>query len=386
MRRILAIFPAIAVAFFLAASAPAQVASELAQKLRDYARLDGEVTQCFKDGKYEDAAAKCDEMIKITAVASGPWYNKACALARLGKTDAAFEALSQSIGKGFIDVEHMKEDPDLESLRGDKRFAEALAKAEVICRKVNGGGEMAGVKTVEGSPKDGLAYRLRMSPNATKGKPNRVIIWLHPSGGSMNPAVESLAPKFIEKGFALLVPTRKAWGGWSDADVDQLTQGTLPEIEKVEGIDVRKPILFGFSAGGQVALLLWQQDPSRWGGIVLDASYPVTMTEEGYKAGMKLPEGDAARQVPIFVLVGDKDPSAALWKRLCPEWVKAGIPVRVGFVRNGTHQWLFGEPQLKALYAWLADVVAGKIPDVDPNPGQIPADPNRKPVPPEREI
>ena len=101
----------------------------------------------------------------------------------------------------------------------------------------------------------------------------------------------------------------------------------------------------------------------------------------GVKAGMKLPEGDAAKDVPIFVLVGDKDGGSALWKAVAPEWTKAGIHVRVDYVPNGRHQWLFGAQQVQALEGWLADVAAGKMPET-PEPKAV--DPNAKPLPPEQ--
>jgi predicted esterase len=356
-------------------------------------KLQQEVTQLFTDKKYEDVIPKCDEMSKLFPEEPSTYYNKACALARLGRAEDAFQQLAVSVEKGFGAPAHMQRDEDLESLRKDKRFDELVEKARENERKMDGepeaGAEMQGVKTVEDLPEGGLRYRLRMSPNATKEKPNRLIVWLHPSGGSMNRVVEALAPRFIEKGFALAVMTQKTWAGWNDRDAQRLLNVTLPALAKVEGLDARKPLLLGYSAGGQVALLLWQQDPARWGGVILDAAYPVIIAAPTQITPMKIPEVDAVKQVPIFVLVGEQDGGANTWRQAAPRWRKAGIPVRVDYVADMGHTWLFGKFQLAALDAWLADVAAGKTPEVPEDkpvgnkPAAVPENPDQKPQPPE---
>jgi tetratricopeptide (TPR) repeat protein len=57
-------------------------------------------------------------------------YNVACALARAGKKPEAFEALQKALEEGYDDLRHMARDDDLESLHGEKRFAELLDLAE----------------------------------------------------------------------------------------------------------------------------------------------------------------------------------------------------------------------------------------------------------------
>jgi dienelactone hydrolase len=50
------------------------------------------------------------------------YYNLACAHARLGHTDQAFDNLTKAIESGFSNRNTMAQDPDLESLRSDPRF------------------------------------------------------------------------------------------------------------------------------------------------------------------------------------------------------------------------------------------------------------------------
>lgn len=53
-------------------------------------------------------------------------YNLACVAAKRGETERAFEMLAGSVEAGFADHELLREDPDLESLHGDSRFAEIV--------------------------------------------------------------------------------------------------------------------------------------------------------------------------------------------------------------------------------------------------------------------
>ncbi len=56
-------------------------------------------------------------------------YNLACALALQGKTREALAALDRAIGLGFLDTEHLAQDPDLAALRGTPGFQERLVRA-----------------------------------------------------------------------------------------------------------------------------------------------------------------------------------------------------------------------------------------------------------------
>ncbi len=57
-----------------------------------------------------------------------PWYNLACSYALLGMTDRAFEALDRSLRLGYSHIHHLRQDPDLKSLRRDPRFHRLLRR------------------------------------------------------------------------------------------------------------------------------------------------------------------------------------------------------------------------------------------------------------------
>jgi hypothetical protein len=56
-----------------------------------------------------------------------PWYNLACAEARLGHDDAAIDALVATIERGFAQTDLIETDSDLDPLRQNSRFQQLLA-------------------------------------------------------------------------------------------------------------------------------------------------------------------------------------------------------------------------------------------------------------------
>ena len=380
---VLALLIAAAALGYAQDQAPHQIPAEV---LQEYNALAREVQKLFAAKKHEEVLPKCRRMTELIPSQPTPWYNLACGQALLGRTEDALKSLATAVEKGFGDPAHMKKDPDLKTLRADKRFDDLVEKARKnekdALGKYEPGVEVAGVKTVEDAPEGGLRYRLRMGPDATAEKPNRLIVWMHPAGGSMNNVIEPLSVRFLKKNFALLVFTQKNFRYWTGADAERVMKHTLPAVAKVEGISVEKPILMGYSAGGQAALQLWQKGAGRFGGLVLDAAYPVRPTGPGSYAPMALPEDDAVKRVPIFVLVGGNDGGARFWEQLEPVWKKAGVPLTIHYIPGRGHTWLFGAFQLAALDAWLSDVAAGKLPRT-PIVEREPDDPDAKPEPPE---
>ncbi len=357
------------------ATAPAtSPALTRAQKVQHYTALQQQLGKALAAKDYGAAAELCKKQIAIGVSDKGnARYNLACCLARLGKNQEALAALDKAVDEGFIDAAHMKVDDDLVSLRDDpaskdafKALAAKAAENEraAFAASYRPGKEIAGVKTIEDYPEGGLRYRLRMSPDATAAKPNKLIVWLHPSGGSLNDNVEAMAPMLLKHGYALVVFTQKNFAGWGEGD-DLKLSVSLKAVGKIPGIDANKPILLGFSAGGQLALLFWAQNPSRFGGLVLDAAYPVRATPTGY-ALAPLPKSKAIKDVPVLALVGTADGGSQFWKKAEQIWRDAGIPLQVIYVPGKKHQWLFDKERTQQLDEWLSQVASGKKPGSQP--------------------
>jgi adenylate cyclase len=56
-------------------------------------------------------------------------YNAACVYTALGKRDEAIACLEASVGQGGLSRDWIANDPDLDPLRGDPRFAGLVARA-----------------------------------------------------------------------------------------------------------------------------------------------------------------------------------------------------------------------------------------------------------------
>lgn len=83
---------------------------------------------CYhRKGEYETAIEVHARLVGIEKARSSGCYNMACAYAMLGDVDAAFEWLQKARDAGFGDLDLLRTDPELDSLRTDERFAPFLS-------------------------------------------------------------------------------------------------------------------------------------------------------------------------------------------------------------------------------------------------------------------
>jgi len=80
-------------------------------------------------GRNEDAARSYERAFELgippgRSTRGVAWYNLACAYARLGRLDRAFEALGRAVDEGVNDRAAFEQDGDLAPLRADPRFAQ----------------------------------------------------------------------------------------------------------------------------------------------------------------------------------------------------------------------------------------------------------------------
>ena len=361
----------------LAASEAAATAAEKAEKpakamattpeqrQKEYLRLNEDLQKLYGDKKYAEGVAVCRKMIEIIPDQPSGYYNLACGLARLDKTDEALAALAKAVELGYDDPAHIQEDEDFASLRTDKRLAPIAEAAKVNQRAGGGryekGEDVPGTKTVEGFPEGGLRWRVRMGPEATKDKPNRLVVWLHPAGSSMNKQVEALAPALVKRGFALMVFTHRTFAMWGGDDADRMAKA-LEDAGKTEGLDAARPILLGVGAGGQMALELWSKTPGAYGGLVLCSAYPVRRAGGVTLGNVPIPVEEAVKKTPILAFLGEKDSAVRFWKQQQAPLMISGVPLTIKYVPAKTTLPFLEEPQLAIMYPWLADVAAGKLP------------------------
>ncbi|MEE8153994.1 MAG: tetratricopeptide repeat protein, partial [Phycisphaerales bacterium] len=78
--------------------------------------------------KYERAAAVAEQLVQLRPDHPDTHYNVACVLARLHRIGESLAALDRAIDAGWRDITHVSLDPDLDSIRGQRRFAKLLRK------------------------------------------------------------------------------------------------------------------------------------------------------------------------------------------------------------------------------------------------------------------
>jgi len=286
--------------------------------------------------KYPEAAAACRMMIEIAPRAPGARFLLARVLARLGKKDEALSALERAAELGFDDPGSARTDGALAPLRDEARYRKALARISANDEaRVERGRPIPGVRTVEGNPEGGLRFRIRMSPSARRENPQRLVIWMHPSGGSRNRTVEGLAPRFIRRGFALLVFTRKDFESWCTLDSERIGR-TLDAAAAIDGISDDRPVLLGESAGGVMALAFWRAGAEGLGGVI---------ALEGF-FDFEPPGAEAARKVPLLLFIATKGPiRGEPWKQGEAEMRRAGFLLEVRAIDAVHGAWLLGWPE-----------------------------------------
>ena len=88
-----------------------------------------EVFPLFDRGEHAEAKRILSEGLDLYGETSALYYNLACAEAQLGESDEAFGHLRTAIEQRPSFAQNAREDPDLEPLRDDPRFAELTATA-----------------------------------------------------------------------------------------------------------------------------------------------------------------------------------------------------------------------------------------------------------------
>ena len=219
---------------------------------------------------------------------AGNWYNQACCLSLLGRKDEAVAALGKAIGFGWLDLEHMNMDKDLDAIReteGYKKFVEALDFNDVF-----------EVYAPEGVP--------------TASAP--LVVVLHPDESNEKAAIERFKPLADALKVVFAFPRapytmgvdRFSWGRKSDDEAAALKKAlaTIEAVKAQKSIDPAKVYLLGIRRGGYFAAILALTKPDIVkGSVVTNAFWSKYYFEELLP---KAKEGGAK----ICFVHGKKDP------------------------------------------------------------------------------
>ena len=95
-----------------------------------YRELVGLADKSYNNKEYGRSGEYYDRAFKIQKGAVQDYYNAACSWALAGKKDKSLEYLKESIDLGWRDVNHLKNDSDLNSLHGAAEWEVLLSRLE----------------------------------------------------------------------------------------------------------------------------------------------------------------------------------------------------------------------------------------------------------------
>lgn len=86
-------------------------------------------------GRYEEAITLWEKSATFQPYRATAIYNQACAHALLNKKEKALSLLDAAIQAGFRDTAMIENDPDLESIRHEPRYKQAIARICSTCKQ-----------------------------------------------------------------------------------------------------------------------------------------------------------------------------------------------------------------------------------------------------------
>jgi len=99
--------------------------------------LHREAGQLKEQGKYEEAIAKYEEILKMAPNLYGALYEMARCYARWNKKDKALEYLKKTIEAGFTNMAYIKGDSELDNIKGEEGFKKLIAGEKEVTDKAS---------------------------------------------------------------------------------------------------------------------------------------------------------------------------------------------------------------------------------------------------------
>ena len=220
--------------------------------------------KAIAEGNYKAAVARGHELEKLRPDAATPAYNLACGYSLLDDTVSAVQWLRKAAEKGFMFTATAMRDGDLDGIRGDPGYTEAMA----MIRK-NNAARLEALK-----PKINNAPLVIHIPAGYDGaNPVPLIVALHPYGGRAEPIAHTWKEIAADIGAIVVAPqahTRQAqgfaWGIMEHAEYTILN--AIDRAQKKYNIDGERIVLTGFSQGSTMSFYVGLKHPDRIAGVI----------------------------------------------------------------------------------------------------------------------
>jgi tetratricopeptide (TPR) repeat protein len=269
------------------------------------------------NGNLEAAIAAGNEAAGFAVVRASAFYNLACAYALKGDREHAFLALTAAKRAGFADRDQMAKDPDLASLRGDKRFV-LPAERNYFTLKLKDGKELPFSVDLPVNYDPQHAYPVLVAPGPGKKVEDSWggLFWGEDTAQRGWIAVESLS--------------------LMQENPIGITGQLLTEIARRYKVKGGKFHLLGYGPSAAAAFGVAAVMPERLYSLWLAPGFPLGLKDEGLAR---------LKGVKVSFIVGDADPywyqqtQLAYWKLQ-----SMGVETYLEIVRGGGHllQEMFG--------------------------------------------
>ena len=93
--------------------------------------LHGEATRLSRIGRHAQARDVLRRIVERNPHDAPAWYDLAAAHCRLGQTYQGADCLARAVANGYRNADRIRNDPDIEALRGTRQYAAILKRLDV---------------------------------------------------------------------------------------------------------------------------------------------------------------------------------------------------------------------------------------------------------------
>ena len=216
-------------------------------------------------------------------------------------------------------------------------------------------------------PESKRAYQLLLPAAAAAKKDLPLVVYLHPSGGTMlEKFKKDYWPLLSKRGCAVAVPLSRSEKLWAAGD-DVYIRQVIADVRKRNATDPKRVVLLGISGGGQVALLLSDQTPEAFRAVIAVSTNPV-VSRRG-KAVWFYPDRQVLKTCPFLVVCHiTHGASLKFWRQVRAKLGPLGASISILPVLGEPAHYL---PPPEPLPDWLTAVLAGKHPPAIEDPQKL---------------